>query len=182
MARQTKCDTLAGAWSFVPGVDLAIGIVGVLGLIFAPVMVIVAALTAAGITPFTLIAAGTVLMFACLFAINLIHKVRDYFFDHRLVCLGDDHCAIARVVSMEDNGDGDKSLNTILAPATESTTEAEYALMFQPAALVFNDPGLASRGWNLNPKEARDPRRIRSSGRASCRCSTARSRARSWTR
>jgi hypothetical protein len=157
MARQTKCTTVAGVWDGVPGVDLALGIIGAIGMIVAPVLLAIAALSAAGITPASMLIAASILEFACLFAINLLHKVRDYIFDHRLICLGPDRCAIAQVISIEDNGDGDKSMNTILAPATDTTPLADYRSWFQPSQLVFVDPGLATRGFHLDPNHARSP-------------------------
>jgi hypothetical protein len=101
----------------------------------------------------------------CLFAINLLVQFRDYFFDKRLVCHGEDRCAIAHVITIEDNGDGDNSLNTILAPADADTTESAYMAMAQPAALVYPDPGLASRGWRLVPSANRPSLEPRTFGR-----------------
>jgi hypothetical protein len=157
MARHTTCTTVAGVWPWVPGVDFGLGIVGIVGLITAPVILAIAALSAAGITPASMIIAASILQFACLFAINLLQKVRDYFFDHRLVCLDGDRCALGQVNTMEDNGDGDKSMNLVLAPATGTTTPTDYASWFQPASLVFVDPGLATRGFHLDPAKARKP-------------------------
>lgn len=157
MARQTTCATVAGVWDGVPGVDLALGIIGVIGLIVAPVALAIAALSAAGLTPASMLIAASALEFACLFAINLLHKVRDYIFDHRLICLDGDRCALGQVITIEDNGDGDKSMNVVLAPATATTTPAEYQGWFQPSSLIFMDPGLASRGFHLDPAKARTP-------------------------
>ncbi len=157
MARHTTCTTVAGVWTGVPGVPLAMGILGVIGLIVAPVYLAIAALSAAGITPASMAIAASLLQFACLFAINLLHQVRDYFFDHRLICLDGERCAIGRVHTMEDNGDGDKSMNTVLAPATDATLPADYDTFFQVQNLVRVDPGLASRGFNLDPHAARRP-------------------------
>lgn len=157
MARQTQCTTVAGVWDGVPGVPLALGIIGVIGLILAPVYLAIAALSAAGITPASMAIAASALQFACLFAINLLHTVRDYYLDHRLICLDGDRCALARVHTMEDNGDGDKSMNTVLAPANERTLPADYDTFFQTQSLVRMDPGLATRGFNLDPHAARKP-------------------------
>jgi hypothetical protein len=157
MARQTKCTTVAGVWDGVPGVDMALGIIGVIGLIVAPVTLALIALFGAGITPASMIIAASALQFACLFAINLLHKVREYIFDHRLICLGGERCAIGQVISIEDNGDGDKSMNTVLAPATPTTTPAAYQSWFQPSELIYRDPGLATRGFHLDPATARKP-------------------------
>jgi hypothetical protein len=157
MARQTTCTTVDRAWDGVPGVPLAMGIIGVIGLILAPVYLAIAALFLGGITPASMVVTATVLMFACLFAINLLHQVRDYIFDHRLICLDGDRCALARVTSLEDNGDGDKSMNTILAPANEKTPPDVYDSFFQVKELVRVDAGLATRGWHLDPHAARKP-------------------------
>lgn len=157
MARHTNCTTVAGVWDGVPGVDMAIGIVGLVGLVVAPVLLAIGALSAAGITPATMIIAASILEFACLFAINLLNKVRDYFFDHRLVCLDGDRCAIGQVNSIENDGDGDKSMNLVLAPATSATTLPDFKSWFQPSSLLWVDPGLASRGFHLDPAKVRTP-------------------------
>jgi hypothetical protein len=155
MARNTTCTPLAGAWDGVGGVNIGLGVVGAVMAIAAGVTAALAAFGIASLTPASMAIAAWLLATACLFAINLLNKVRDYFFDHRLVCLDGDRCAIARVEAIEDDADGDKALNTILAPAQRSTTESDYQTMFQAKTLVYVDPGLASRGWHLEPKDNR---------------------------
>ncbi|HWH07820.1 MAG TPA: hypothetical protein VNX21_01385 [Candidatus Thermoplasmatota archaeon] len=159
MARNTTCTTIDDIWDGVPGLALGLGVIGAIGLLVAGVWTLVLALSAAAITPMSLAIAAGVLMASCLAAIFLLHQVRDYFFDHRLLCLGDDACAMAHVITIEANGDGDRSLNTILAPANADTPEADYQGMFQAAELVYSDPALdadlATRGWTLVPKANR---------------------------
>jgi hypothetical protein len=155
MARATQCTTVAGAWDGIPGFSLVLGIIGIVALILDAVWLALAAFGVASLTPQSLAIAAWVLMAACLTAINLLHQVREYFFDRRLICLGPDRCAMAQVVTIEDNGDGDKSMNTVLAPADFDTSETDYRTFAQAATLVYDDPGLAARGWELDPKANR---------------------------
>jgi hypothetical protein len=156
MARHTTCTTVAGIWDGVPGFSFVAGAIGGISLIIAGVIITLGAFSAAGITPQSMIIASMLLMIACLFGIYTVTKVRDYIFDHRLICLGADTCAVAHVITIEANDDGDHSLNTVLAGATYDTPESEYAKMFQPAKLVYVDPGLAAQGFHLDPKANRE--------------------------
>lgn len=184
MATYTTCTTVDGVWDGVPGVDLAIGIIGAIGLVATAVWLALMAFGAASLTPASLAVAATLLAMECLTAINLLHKVRSYFFDHRLICLGDDRCAIAHVITIEDNGDGDKSMNTVLAPATYDTSEPDYRAMFQPAQLVYVDPGLAVRGFSLDPTAVRESASPSSFGRGALpffHCEVEGTKLDSWT-
>ena len=156
MARQTSCTTLAGVWDGVGGLNIGLGVIGLVGILTAGVWTALMALGGASLTPASMLIAASALMAACLLAINLLTKVRSYFFDFRLICLNGDRCGIAQVAAIEDNDDGDRSLNVILAPADDNTPLADYRAMYQPATLVFVDPGLAARGFSLDPFAVRD--------------------------
>jgi hypothetical protein len=155
MARNTTCTSLTAAWDGIGGVNIALGVVGAIGIIVAGVMAAVAAFSAAALIPPTLAIAASILAASCLMAINLLTQTRNYFFDHRLVCMDGDRCALAWVQTIEADADGDRALNTVLAPANGSTSEPAYQSMFQSSTLVYPDPGLASRGWSLSPKDNR---------------------------
>ena len=79
MATYTTCTTVDGVWDGVPGVDLAIGIIGAIGLVATAVWLALMAFGAASLTPASLAVAATLLAMECLTAINLLHKVRSYF-------------------------------------------------------------------------------------------------------
>lgn len=155
MARATKCTTVAGVWDGVGGFNIAFGVIGVVGIVLVGVTTALVAFGVAALTPATMIIAAWALFLACTLAITFLTRLRDYFFDFRLICLGNDRCALGRVNSIEDNDDGDQSLNLVLAPANEDTSLSDYRTMYQASELVFQDPGLSSRGFTLDPFELR---------------------------
>lgn len=163
MARRTTCTTVNNIWDGVPGFDIARGIIAAVFGVAASIIPLVAGLSASGITPAAIVAAAAALMIACLLAIDTVNRLRDYYFDHKLVCFGADECSVAQVISIEANADGDHSMNTILAPAILHTiSEPNYRLMFQPAHLVYPlppnfNPVLTSRGYAHNPAASKTP-------------------------
>lgn len=154
MARTTTCTTITDAWDGVGAVFTGLGIVGVLAIISATIQAAIVTFSSAGWTPPSLIAAGIVLMAACVLAMAVTVRAGNYFFDHRLVCIEPSKCVIGRVILTEENEDGDRSLDLLLAPADESTTAAEYqTVLWQSRDRIFTDfVGLGTRGWHLNPK------------------------------
>lgn len=154
MARFTKCTTLADAWDGIGGLYVGLGIVAILGILTAGVAAALFIFSASFATPPSLIVAASALMAACLAAIATIMRGRDYFFDHRLICINDNVCAIVKVVITEENGDGDKSIDCLLAPADDTTPAFDYEnTLWQSKDLIFKDElGLNNRGWHLDVK------------------------------
>ena len=158
MARNTTCTTVSDVWDGFGVLGWSAGIVGAIGILTVGVWAALAAFHVASLTPTTMIIAANALWVAALIAIAALYQLRTYFFDHRLICQGDDRCAMAHVITVEDDGDGDKSLNTILAPATYDTSETDYRAMGQASELVYKNtvpPLETSRGWHLDPKANR---------------------------
>lgn len=149
----TTCAPIDKVWEGVNGLDIGLGIVGAIGVLMAGIMGLVIALSAAAATPPTLAIAAVTLMMSCLMVINTINQARNYAFNYKLACIGENRCAIAFVHSMEMNVDGDLAINVVLAPATDQTEEKDYKNMFQAAELVYTDPGVGTRGWNFGPHE-----------------------------
>jgi hypothetical protein len=146
-----QCAPINAAQSSISGADLALGIVGVIGVVVAGVITTAAALTFAAATPATLAVAAVALSIACLFAINLINKAMDVLFHYKLACIDGERCAIGQVMKIEKNPDGDTTFDMKLAPIQATTTPTEFAASFQGSTLVFSDPGAASRGWAFKP-------------------------------
>lgn len=153
MTATVTCAPIDKVWDGVNGADLTLGVIGALGILSVGITLAVESFTAAGVTPATIQVAGVALIAACLMTISLVHKIRDYAFHYKLACLDGTRCAIAQVVSIEADADGDTALNTVLAPATNTTEVAEYQAMYQGGSLVYMDPGLATRGWHLKPTD-----------------------------
>lgn len=154
MARNTNCTSITGAWDGFGAGFIGLSIIGVIGLLTASIMAGIAVFSAAGWSPTGLVITGSILMAACIAAMIAAVHAGNYYFDHRLVCIEENKCAIGKVIITEKNQDGDNSLDLILGPATGSTTAAEYEFTFwQSKELVFTDHvDLASRGWHLDPK------------------------------
>ena len=75
-------------------------------------------------------------------------------------------------------------MNTVLAPATYDTSEPDYRAMFQPAQLVYVDPGLAVRGFSLDPTAVRESASPSSFGRGALpffHCEVEGTKLDSWT-
>lgn len=154
MARYTKCTNVDGIWTSEVSWIIALGVIGAVALLVAGLWAAYLAMAAASITPQSLLIAASILAAACTAGIATLHLIQNYYFDHRLVCIQDRRCALGHVVTIEDNGDGDRSMNLVLAPADFDTTKAEYSAMPQPALLVYgnsNDPDIASIGMNMDP-------------------------------
>ena len=155
MARHTNCCQIKDAGEPPSGVQKTAAILGAVAVAVAGVVGLIAALGLAAVSPVTLAGAATALVVGAGLIISLINHIRDYFFDHRLVCLDGDRCMIGQIVALEDDADGDQSINSVLAPATGTTTLTDYKKMPQVQELMLMDPGLASRGWDLIPEGAR---------------------------
>jgi hypothetical protein len=147
-----QCAPISAAQSTVGGVDLGLGIIGLLGVVAAGLTTAAAALTFAAATPATLAVAAVALSVACLFAINLINKAMDVLFHYKLACIDGERCAIGQVMNIEKNPDGDTTFDIKVAPIQANTTPAEFAGSFQGSTLVFSDPGAGSRGWVFKPE------------------------------
>ncbi len=121
------------------------------GIILA-IIALIAIFTGALANPIALAIAAGALSVAAIAASVKVYNVKEYFLHGRLVCIADKVCAIGRVFSLEDDADGDQSLNLVLAPATEDHSEDEYRQMFQSANLIYPDPGVeAVHGWDHDP-------------------------------
>lgn len=152
----TNCTALNDVWNGYGNLFWGSAIFSAIGTIVAGVWAAVLAFGAGGITPMSMMIVAGVLFAAALAGVIALLQIRDYYFNHRLACLDGDRCAIARIERMEADADGDTALNVILAPANERTDEATYQTQFQAKSLVYDDPGLASRGWQLEPFAVRD--------------------------
>jgi hypothetical protein len=155
MARQTTCQPIGDVWTGVGWGTYAGGILAAVGTVAAGVATALALFNVAFFTlnPVTIGIAAGVLIASLLGLIATLTHIRNYFFDHRLGCIAEEECALGQVWIIEDNSDGDRSLNLILAPAADSTTEAEYRTMWQAEKLVFHDPGVATAdsSWKHKP-------------------------------
>lgn len=145
MARHTTCRPIAQL-DTIGWLTYAGGIVAAVAGVAAGVAIALALLPGALLSanPVTIGIAAGVLLAGVLGAIATLEHIRDYFFDGRLGCIAEERCALGRVGIIEDNADGDLSLNLLLAPAQDATTEAQYREMWQAKELVFMDPGVAS--------------------------------------
>lgn len=159
MARQTTCRPMHEVWTGVGGWAIAGGIVAAVGAIGAAVAIALALLHVSFLTlnPVTIGIAAGVLIASLLGLIAELTHIRNYFFDGKLGCIAEEECGLGQVWIIEDNSDGDVSLNLILAPARDTTTLAEYRGMFQADRLVFRDPGVATAdpAWEHKPDAMR---------------------------
>jgi len=151
-----RCAPLSQARSSINGVDLGLGIIGVIGVLIFGIMTGAAAISVAALTPATLAIWAVAMIASCLFAINLIHKAMDVLFHYKLACIDGERCALGQVMKIELNPDGDTTFNMKLAPIQDSpakvTTVAEFQSSFQGKTLVYSDPGSATRGWTFHPE------------------------------
>jgi hypothetical protein len=158
MARHTTCQPIGDVWTDV-GWGKSLGGIAALTGFLAGVATALALLNVAflSLNPVTIGIAAGVLIASLLALIASLTHIRNYFFDHRLGCIAEEECALGRVWIIEENADGDRSLNLVLAPAADSTTEAEYRTMWQAEKLVFRDPGVATAdsSWQHKPGAVR---------------------------
>ncbi len=134
-----------GTWTAETIIALVAGIV----LVITATIAIVGGLST---NPVALAIAAAALSVAAIAASVKVYNIKEYFLHGRLACINDEVCAIGRIVSLEDDADGDQSMNLVLAPATEDHTEDEYRMMFQAANLIYPDPGVAAiHGWVHDP-------------------------------
>jgi len=168
MALHTACGSIDNVWDGPSAWNYVLWIATILGIVATLILAVVAATATVALLPERLVEAGFTLWFTCLMLISTVQWFRDFFFDHKLICLGGDKCVIAQVSSIEANADGDRCMNTILAPAFTPTsivppgaslptivppgilppgfrppspvitTGAAYHLMFQPQMLVYD--------------------------------------------
>ncbi len=159
MARQTTCRPMSEVWTGVGGWAIAGGILAAVGAIGAAVTIALALLHVSFVTlnAVTIGIAAGVLIASLLGLIAELTHIRNYFFDGKLGCIAEEECGLGQVWIIEDNEDGDVSLNLILAPARDTTTLAEYRAMSQPARLIFHDPGVATvdPAWQHKPEAMR---------------------------
>ena len=146
------CAPISEAQSGPPGVAIGIGIVGVVAMVVADVLLLVASSGAAALSAPSLAAWAVVMIASCAAAIAMINTMIAFFFHYKLACIDGDRCAIGQVMKIELNADGDTSFNMKLAPVQAMTTPAEFQASFQGSTLVFSDPGAASRGWVFRPE------------------------------
>jgi hypothetical protein len=156
------CSPIEDVWEGYPlTAALALGIPA--GLSLAAIVAYIIGLIAgywggialAALSPATLIVMCSVAIIALLTLIAFLEAVLQYLFKYKLACIDGDRCAVVRVESIVHNEDSDQSLNTILAPLSDTkTTEAEYKAMWQAATLLYSDtsPSVSSRGWKLLPE------------------------------
>lgn len=160
MARRTQCTTIGDLWDGVGFGGWFFGIFAILGIIWTIIQGALIAFSnpAVWATPVSVGIAGGILLATCIMAIGVLVHARNYFFDHRLLCINDNQCAVGKVIVIEHNADGDKSLDLLLAPATEETSAEDYQNnLWQSRDLIFHDDGsLDTRGWHLDPKRNRD--------------------------
>lgn len=147
------CAPISQVRASIGGVDLGLGIIGVIGVVILGVMTGAAAVGVAALTPATLAVWAVGLIASCLFAINLINKAMDILFHYKLGCIDGERCAMGQVVKIELNPDGDTTFNMKLAPIQDWTTVAEFKTSLQGQSLVYSDPGSATRGWSFHPEE-----------------------------
>lgn len=146
------CTPIAGAKSSIGGVNLALGIIGLIGFLFAGIATAVTAIGVTAAVPPLLAVAAVALIMSCLMLINLINQVLLVLFHFKLACIDGERCLIGKVVAIEKNPDGDTTFNMQLAPIDATTTPAEFQTSFQGKSLVFSDPGAATRGWVFKPE------------------------------
>lgn len=145
------CTPIASAANSVGGVDLGLGIIGLVGFLISGIAVAVGALAASAWNPGLLATVAVALVASCLMLINLINKAQDVLFHRKLACIDGEQCALGQVMLIENNPDGDLTFNLKLASIEDGTTPAEFMAMSQ-SSLVFSDPGSASRGWTFKPE------------------------------
>jgi hypothetical protein len=64
---------------------------------------------------------------ACATGIAMAIRARNYFYDHKLLCIGFGPVTVCgQVNSIEENGDGDNSLNLLVDPLTDITTLKDF--------------------------------------------------------
>lgn len=148
-----QCTPIATAKTSVGGVDLGLGIIGLVGFLVAGILTGMSAIGLAGLTPATLAIWAVAMIASCLMVINLINKAMDVLFHYKLACIDGERCAVGKVMKIELNPDGDTTLALQLAPVEATTTVAQFKASAQGASLVYSDPGTASRGWVFNPSE-----------------------------
>ena len=159
MARQTTCKPIADVETGIGWMTYVGGIAAVVVAVAAAAATALAPLNVAFLSgnPVTVRIAAGVAIASLLGLIATLTHIRNYFFDGRLGCIAEEECALGRVWVIEEDADGDRALNLILAPANDATTEAEYSSMWQAKQLVFHDPGVATAdsSWQHKPSAMR---------------------------
>ncbi|MFT6922051.1 MAG: hypothetical protein ACJA1C_001049 [Crocinitomicaceae bacterium] len=162
MATNTTCTTIqdAGEGKF-SGLAIGSTVIMAVSALYLGIHAYFLIFVASAATPASLLVAAGVLLVMATAGIVTLVELRDYFFNKRLVCIQEDTCAIGQMIVAEHNGDGDRSLNCVLAPADfDTTTLQDYQFrMWQSRELVFGDLNndgqgdvdLLSRGWHLDP-------------------------------
>src|SRR5437879_1576707 len=133
-----KCAPIASAASTVNGVDLGIGILGVIGVVIAGVLAGAAAISVAALTPASLAIWAVLLIMSCLFAINLINKAMDVLFHYKLACIDGEQCALGQVKKIELNPDGDTTFNLKLSPIIDGVTTLAGFKASPQGSLIFS--------------------------------------------
>jgi hypothetical protein len=169
MARTTNCNTVDEMWDGWKGLSplfIGLGIFGIIAVITSLVAAIVglaAAIGPASVSPVTMGIAATALLVGASSLLAIMVRAREYFFDHRLVCVREDQCALGMVESLENDADGDTAINLILAPAdfedtsfTDYNSSAQGRLVFGLDQVTGNELQQVKdlrdkRGWSIVP-------------------------------
>jgi hypothetical protein len=146
------CAPIASARSTIGGVDLAMGIIGVIGLVITGILTAAASITFVAGIPSLLAVWASLMIMSCLMAINLINKAMMVLFHYKLACIDGERCLIGEVMKIEKNPDGDLTFDMKLAPVQPLTTPTQFQTSYQGSTLVYSDPGAGSRGWVFKPE------------------------------
>jgi hypothetical protein len=169
MARNTRCNIVDEMWEGWKGLSplfIGLGIVGAVAAVTSAVAVIAALIMAIGpaaLSPVSMSIAAIALLVAASSLLAVMVRITEYFFDHRLVCVREDQCALGMVESLEKDGDGDTAVNLILAPADfDNTSFADYKSSVQGRLIFGLDQVTGNelqqvkdlrdkKGWNIVP-------------------------------
>jgi hypothetical protein len=146
------CVPIGSARASLNGVDLGMGIIGLLGFLVTGFIVSLGAITVVAASAPVLAVWAALMMIACLMLINVANQALLLLFHYKLACIDGERCAFGQVMKIELNVDGDTTFDMKLAPIQATTTPAEFQGSFQGSSLVFSDPGAASRGWVFKPE------------------------------
>jgi hypothetical protein len=162
MVRYSKCASVDNIWKD-QGIKkgtyygITVGAAGLAALSAVLIIIegIIIAITSCPWCCTAIVVEAVALVLACMVGIWMVNRFRDYFFDHKLLCIGDGSpttLVCGMVTSIEENGDGDNSLNLLVDPTTEDTTIDDFInkdVFANARKLIKADP-------RENPRERKD--------------------------
>jgi hypothetical protein len=138
MVRYSTCASVDNIWKdhgiaegTYHGITVGAAGVAALSALLLVIEGIILAITSCPLCCTLIVVESVSLIVACGVGIWMVNRIRDYFFDHKLLCIGDRFpptLVCGKVNSIEENGDGDNSLNLLVDPITEHTMMHDFMI------------------------------------------------------